>query len=357
MVKKLKDQFKNKKVLITGNTGFKGSWLSFWMHLSGAKVLGLSIGIPTKPSNFNTLNLNNKINFKQIDLRNSKELTNTILRFKPDYIFHLAAEAIVKKAYQNPKYTWETNTLGTINVLDALSKIKKNVVAIIITSDKVYKNLEISRGYHENDILGGYDPYSASKASADLAVKSYFKSKIQNKKNIKICIARAGNVIGGGDWSEGRLIPDCIKRWSLKKIVYIRNPYSTRPWQHVLDVLNGYVNLAIKLKKNKNINGQAFNFGPKNEKKSDVLSVVKEMKKKWKDAKWKVKRDKKLKESNLLKLNSSKAKKLLNWKCKLNLSQAISFTTEWYSAYYKNKKNIINFTIEQIKKFEKIDNN
>ena len=177
-----KNQFKNKKILITGSSGFKGSWLSLWMYLHGAKVLGVSVGIPSKPSNFEVLNLKNKINFKNIKIRDSKKLTNTILRFKPDYIFHLAAEAIVKRAYQNPRYTWETNTLGTINILEALSKIKKKIVAVIVTSDKVYKNLEILRGYHEEDILGGYDPYSASKASADLAVKSYFLSKLQYKK-------------------------------------------------------------------------------------------------------------------------------------------------------------------------------
>ena len=352
-----KNQFKNKKILITGSSGFKGSWLSLWMYLHGAKVLGVSVGIPSKPSNFEVLNLKNKINFKKIDLRDSKKLTNTILRFKPDFIFHLAAEAIVKRAYQNPRYTWETNTMGTINILEALSKIKKKVIAVIVTSDKVYKNLEILRGYHEEDILGGYDPYSASKASADLAVKSYFFSKLQNKRNLKICIARAGNVIGGGDWSEGRLIPDCVKKWSSKKIVYIRNPKSTRPWQHVLDVLNGYINLAVKLKKNKQLNGHAFNFGPKKEKKREVLSIVKEMKKNWSDAEWVVKKNKKLKESNLLQLNSLKAKKLLNWKCKLNLKQAISYTAEWYNTFYKDRKKIIDLTIKQIKRFEKIKDN
>ena len=352
-----KNQFKNKKILITGSSGFKGSWLSLWMYLHGAKVLGVSVGIPSKPSNFEVLNLKNKINFKKIDLRDSKKLTNTILRFKPDYIFHLAAEAIVKRAYQNPRYTWETNTMGTINILEALSKIKKKVIAVIVTSDKVYKNLEILRGYHEEDILGGYDPYSASKASADLAVKSYFLSKLQYKRNLKICIARAGNVIGGGDWSEGRLIPDCVKKWSSKKIVYIRNPKSTRPWQHVLDVLNGYINLAVKLKKNKKLNGHAFNFGPKKEKKREVLSIVKEMKKNWSDAEWIIKKNKKLKESNLLQLNSLKAKKLLNWKCKLNLKQAIYYTVEWYNTFYKDRKKIIDLTIKQIKKFEKIKNN
>ena len=261
----MKKFFKNKKVLITGNTGFKGSWLSLWMNLYGAKVLGISSNIPSKPSNFNVLNLKKEIKQKKIDLRNSKILKREINNFKPDYIFHLAAEAIVKKAFENPKLTWETNTLGTVNLLESISQLKKKIIVVIITSDKVYKNLEISRGYHENDILGGFDPYSASKASADLAVQSYYFSKLKYKKNIRLSIARAGNVIGGGDWSEGRLIPDCVKKWSLNKTVQIRNPNSTRPWQHVLDVLNGYINLAMQLNKKNSINGEAFNFGPKNE--------------------------------------------------------------------------------------------
>ena len=347
--------FKGKKVLITGHTGFKGSWLSFWMFLNGAKVLGISSNIPSTPSNFKALKLNNKIKSKEIDLRNSKKIINTILNFKPDYIFHLAAEAIVKRAYKNPKYTWETNTIGTINILEGIGKLKKKVTAIIITSDKVYKNLEIFRGYHENDTLGGFDPYSASKASADLAVQSYFNSYLKNKKNINICIARAGNVIGGGDWSEGRLIPDCIKRWSSNKIVEIRNPKSTRPWQHVFDVLNGYIKLAVKLSLNKKLNGQAFNFGPKNEKKREVLNVVKEMSKFWNKSNWIVKKNKNLKESKLLQLNSKKSKKFINWECKLNLKTTIKFTVEWYKTFYFRRKNILAFSTYQIKEFEKLN--
>ena len=350
----MKKFFKNKKVLITGNTGFKGSWLSLWMNLYGAKVLGISTNIPSKPSNFNVLNLKKEIKQKKIDLRNSKILNREINNFKPDYIFHLAAEAIVKKAYKNPKLTWETNTLGTVNLLESIGQLKKKIIVVIITSDKVYKNLEISRGYHENDILGGFDPYSASKASADLAVQSYYFSKLKYKKNIRLSIARAGNVIGGGDWSEGRLIPDCIKKWSLKKTVQIRNPNSTRPWQHVLDVLNGYISLATQLNKKKSINGEAFNFGPKNEKNREVYKIVKEMSKRWVGSSWKINKDSKLIESNLLKLNSSKAKRLLNWECKLNLKKTIHHTAEWYRTFYFNRKNIKNFSTKQIIEFEKI---
>lgn len=350
----MKKFFKNKKVLITGNTGFKGSWLSLWMSLYGAKVLGISSNVPSNPSNFVVLDLKKEIKFKKIDLRNSKKLSKEIYDFKPDYIFHLAAEAIVKRAYKTPKLAWETNTIGTINILEAISQLKKKTTAVIITSDKVYKNLEILRGYHEKDVLGGLDPYSASKASADLAAQSYFFSKLKYKKNIKLSIARAGNVIGGGDWSEGRLIPDCVRKWSKNKTVQIRNPNSTRPWQHVLDVLNGYINLATKLNKYKNINGESFNFGPKKEKNREVHKIVKEMSNRWQGTSWKIKRDKKLKESNLLQLNSEKAKKLINWESKLNLKESISQTIKWYKTYYFDRKNIKTLSIKQILEYQKI---
>ncbi len=344
--------FKNKKVLITGHTGFKGSWLSLWMHYMGANVMGISANYITKPSNFQVLKLKNKIKSKKIDVRDFNKIRKQILNFRPNYIFHLAAEAIVKKSYQNPRYAWETNTLGTVNILDTLKDYNKDVVVVIITSDKVYKNREILKGYKEVDILGSLDPYSASKASADLASQSYISSYLKNKKNIKIAVARAGNVIGGGDWAEGRLIPDCIRRWSKKKKVFLRNPRSTRPWQHVLDVLRGYILLAINLKKNKKINGEIFNFGPKIEKKREVISVVKDMQLYWGKAKWIVSKRKSFFESKLLQLNSLKSKKHLKWKCLLNLKKSIYFTINWYKTFYNKSENIFDFSIKQIKEYE-----
>ena len=245
----MNNYFKNKKVLITGHTGFKGSWLSLWMHFMGAKVLGISNGLVSNPSNFKILNLNTKIMSKKIDIKNYENLKKKIITFKPDYIFHLAAEAIVKKSYDNPRNTWLTNTIGTMNILEIIRNYKKKLVVVIITSDKVYKNIEINRGYRETDVLGSLDPYSASKASADIAAQSYVNSYLKKKKNLRIGVARAGNVIGGGDWAVGRLIPDCIRSWSKNKEVILRNPKSTRPWQHVLDVLRGYIILSINLKK------------------------------------------------------------------------------------------------------------
>ena len=349
----MKKYFKNKNILITGHTGFKGSWLTLWLHHMGANILGISSNYVSSPSHFKILKIEKKIKSKNIDLKDYKKLKKQIINFKPDFIFHLAAEAIVKRSFLNPKKAWETNTLGTINIMDTLKEFKKKVTVVIVTSDKVYKNLEIHRGYHEEDILGGMDPYSASKASADLAAQSYIKNYLLKKKNIKIALARAGNVIGGGDWADGRLIPDCVRCWSKNRKVILRNPKSTRPWQHVLDVLRGYILLSIKLNKNKKLNGQIFNFGPKTEKKREVINVVKEMQKYWEKAKWEIKYNQKFFESKLLQLNSSKANKKLKWFCKLNLKNSIKFTTNWYKFYYKNKKNIYNFSIEQIKEYEK----
>ena len=248
-----KKYFSNKTVLVTGHTGFKGSWLTLWLKILGAKVVGLSINIPTTPSNFKVLKLESKINHKRLDVRNLKLLKRIFKKYQPDYVFHLAAQSLVKKSYSNPTYTWETNTIGTLNVLESLKEIKKNCVAVLITSDKSYRNLEIKRGYHENDILGGKDPYSASKASAELAIQSHISSYFPPKKTkVFIGIARAGNVIGGGDWSEDRLIPDCMKSWSKNKKAMIRNPQSTRPWQHVLEAIGGYLLFATSIKKIKN---------------------------------------------------------------------------------------------------------
>ena len=341
--------FKNKKILITGHTGFKGSWLSLWFKSLGADVMGVSIDIPTKPSHFQLINLEKKIKSKFVDITDLKKLKKIFNSFKPDYVFHLAAQSLVKKSYKNPLLTYYTNAIGTLNVMESLKSLKNNCIAVIITSDKSYKNLEIERGYKEEDVLGGADPYSSSKASAELIIQSHFKSYLADKKNIRIAIARAGNVIGGGDWSDDRLIPDSMKSWSKNKKVLIRSPNSTRPWQHVLDALWGYITLSLCLKKHKKLNGQAFNFGPSLNNNYKVIDVLKLSKNYWKNIVWKIINKKKRDyESNLLKLNSSKAKSLLKWKCNLSFKETIFFTTEWYKNFYLKKKNMYNFSIKQI---------
>jgi CDP-glucose 4,6-dehydratase len=349
----MKRFFKNKTVIITGHTGFKGSWLSLVLIHLGAKVIGISNNIPSKPSFFQILKLGNKLKDLRADVRNLQKLKKIFKKYKPDYVFHLAAQSLVKKSFKEPVYTFTTNFVGTLNILESLRALNKKCISVIITSDKSYKNFEIDRGYKESDILGGEDPYSASKGSAELVIQSYCKSFFKDKKK-RIGIARAGNVIGGGDWSENRLIPDCIKSWSIKKRVILRNPKSTRPWQHVFEAIFGYLTLATRLKKDLRFHGEAFNFGPSNRDNKSVLNVVTEMKKSWKAVSWKIKKFEKIDyESKLLKLNSNKAKLKLKWKNCLNFSQSIKMTTDWYKNFYEKKENIYFFSINQILNFEK----
>ena len=349
--------FKNKKVLITGHTGFKGSWLTMWLNILGARIVGISNNFPSSPNHYKLLNLNKKILSKNLDIRNLKSLVKFIKKYQPDYVFHLAAQSIVKVAYENPIKTWSTNSIGTVNILESLRQLKKKCVAVIITSDKCYENLEIKRGYRENDRLGGKDPYSASKAAADIAIRSYISSFFSHKKNkVFIATARAGNVVGGGDWSSNRLIPDCVRSWSKKKKVIIRSPYSTRPWQHVLEAIYGYLTLAINLNKNSNLHGEAFNFGPSNHQNYKVVSVIKLMKKYWQNVSWKIHKNnnKIFKESSLLKLNSQKSNKILKWRSVLTFQENISLVANWYKNFYLNSKQAYRLTSSQIELYHEI---
>tara|TARA_Y200000002_G_scaffold378286_1_gene385351 strand:+ start:79 stop:1164 length:1086 start_codon:yes stop_codon:yes gene_type:complete len=348
--------YKNKKVLVTGHTGFKGSWLTLWLILLGAKVLGISRDVPTKPSLFKSARLKSKIKSVRGDIINYDFLNKKINEFEPDIVFHLAAQAIVKESYLSPLNTWRSNLIGTLNILDVLKNYKgKKIVSVFITSDKVYKNLETYKGYKEDDKLGGSDPYSASKASADIAISSYINSFLIKNQKILISTARAGNVIGGGDWSPGRLIPDCVKSWSKRRNVLVRNFKSTRPWQHVLEVLNGYLGLAYNLSKNQKLSGEAFNFGPQLSDKKKVIDVLNEAKLNWSSAKWKKYTNKKIifKESKLLHLNVNKVKTKLNWKNYLTFKETIKLTIKWYINFYEKNENIFNFSLQQIKDYQK----
>lgn len=330
--------FKNKKVLITGHTGFKGSWLTLWLSKIGAKVYGISLKSKSL-NHFNSLKIEGvKSNF--FDIKDQKKLKKVFQKIKPDFVFHLAAQALVKRSYENSTETFLSNSIGTLNVLEGLKSLRNNCTAVIITSDKVYKNFEVKRGYKENDIIGGQDPYSASKGCAELIIESYFSSFLKRNKNLKIAIARAGNVIGGGDWSKDRLIPDCAKSWKSKKPVILRNPNSTRPWQNVLDVIRGYMILAKTLREKINLNGKPFNFGPQSNENYSVIDVIKLLKKNWKNFNFKIQNSKKnYKEANLLKLNSNKANVLLKWKCALKFKQSVELTANWYKNYF-NTKNV-----------------
>ena len=348
--------FNRKKIIITGHTGFKGSWLTLWLNNIGASIVGISKNNHGKKSHFSDLKIKKKMKSYFFDIKDIKKLRRVIEDFKPNYIFHLAGQSMVKESYINPYSTFLTNSLGTLNILEITRNLKQRCNLIIITSDKVYKNYEIQRGYKENDELGGKDPYSASKTAAESIISSYISLNSNNK--IKIAVARAGNVIGGGDWNKNRLIPDCAKAWGNKRKVIIRNPYSTRPWQNVLDVIRGYLILAVNLNTNKKVNGQIFNFGPQQRENFTVLEIVKFMKQYWHNVNWTVKKNsnKKIIESKLLKLNSSKAKKILGWKCKMNLKKSLKITTDWYKEYYKSRtgRNLISLkTLEKFQKYKK----
>ena len=344
--------FKNKVVIVTGHTGFKGSWLIIWLKMLGAKVVGISLDPLSQPSHYELIKTHVDMIDLRIDVRDKIKIENEILKANPDFVFHLAAQALVKYSYENPIETWDTNVIGTANVLEALKKINKKCTSIFITSDKCYRNVEWIWGYRENDTLGGIDPYSASKAAAEILIHSYTKSFFSSEFNlVQIGSARAGNVIGGGDWSSDRLIPDCVKAWSKNETVVLRNPNSTRPWQHVLEPISGYLLQAATLSSDKNLHGEAFNFGPHNEANHSVLDVVKQMALDWDLVKWHDASQEiinKHHEAGLLKLNCDKALSLLNWKPTMSFVETVKMTSDWYKSYYKDPKLIYSKSIEQI---------
>ena len=347
--KKLRQNFKNKKILITGHTGFKGTWLTAIFTLFGAKIYGISKNYPTS--------FYKELKFKKIknyifDLSNYKKTKKTITNINPDYIFHLAAQAIVSKSYSHPIETWNSNLISFLNVLDASRFLKKRTNIIMITSDKCYLNIEKLKGYKENDTLGGYENYSASKASCEILFRSYFASYFKKNNYVKIASARAGNVIGGGDWSKDRLIPDIIKGIKKNKVIKIRNLKATRPWQHVLEPLFGYINLALNLNK-KEVNGQSFNIGPYKSKNYSVEKVLKLFQAKFKSIKWKKNYITKFEEQNLLNLNCKKIYLLTKWRNKYNFNQTVVKTIDWYIKYSKN--NIRKLTEEQILEYIQIN--
>ncbi len=346
--------YKGKKVLITGHTGFKGSWLTAWLLKLEAKVIGISIDVPTTPSNYKLQKASMHKEYF-FDVCDTKKLNQVLNKNKPDIVFHLAAQSLVKKSYKYPFDTFKTNTLGTLSLLEAAKTYNDKINIIFITSDKVYENFEWEYGYRENDKLGGKDPYSISKSFAERLIDNYFKNYLKNKRKLRIAIARAGNVIGGGDWSKDRIVPDCFKAFGKNSTVLIRSPKSTRPWQHVLEPLSGYLNLALNLSKNKELNNEAFNFGPSDENNFTVLDLINQIKLMNNNFKFKIKKSSINDESILLKLNCEKSLKILGWSSVLNFYETILFTFEWYQEFYKgNKKNIKIITKNQINLYEKI---
>lgn len=347
------DVYRGKKVLVTGNTGFKGSWLTTWLLSLGADVYGISLDIPSKPSMFEELRLAEKITHFTEDIRNYERLNEIINQISPDFVFHLAAQPIVSLSYREPLDTLSSNVMGTANVLDVLRQYKKLCTAVIITSDKCYDNVEWIWGYKETDGLGGKDIYSGSKGAAELVFKSYYHSFFKQPGHpVRIATARAGNVIGGGDWALDRIVPDCMRSWSKGDVVEIRSPKATRPWQHVLEPLSGYLQLGSELFQKPELNGESFNFGPQAEYSHTVRELLEHMSVRWHfdDPKkaYQVTGDVKFHEAGLLKLNCDKVLFYFRWSPTLDYQTLLEYTSDWYYEFYKNKPDMFTYTQNQI---------
>ena len=336
--------YRNKTVLVTGHTGFKGSWLVYWLNQMGAKIIGYSLEAPTNPNHIELLNLD--IISIIGDIRDLDKLNQVFNEYKPDIVFHLAAQPLVRLSYENPIETYETNVIGTLKVFETCRKHKVKAI-VNITSDKAYENKEWIWGYRENDPMGGYDPYSSSKGCADLLASSYRNSYFnlndyKRTHNTLVSTCRAGNVIGGGDWAKDRLITDIMVSVSLDKKVIIRNPYATRPWEHVLEPLSGYLHIGQKLLEEKKEFAEAWNFGPSDEGSITVEEVVNNVKKHWDKIDYEISLDpNQLHEANLLKLDCSKAHILLKWKNVWDSDTTFEKTVKWYKAYYEEDKKVL----------------
>ena len=350
--------YSGKKVLITGHTGFKGAWLSSWLKMLGAEVYGISDGIPTSPSNFEASGLDKSIRNVYLDIRNRNLLLNAFQEIKPDIVFHLAAQALVRKSYQNPTLTFETNVIGTLNVLECVRRLDTTKALVLITSDKAYRNVEWVWGYREDDALGGADPYSASKGCAEIVAHSYFDSFFNVPETCRCATTRAGNVIGGGDWAEDRIVPDCYRAWAKGTPVEIRSPLATRPWQLVLEPLSGYLQLGMKLYQeygdaNPIFAGESFNFGPSSDSVHTVADVVNSLGIYW-DNFHNIavpNRNPSMNECTLLKLSCDKALAYMKWRATLNFDETLQFTAEWYRVFRENPFEAKSITTSQIERY------
>ena len=343
--------YRNKRIFLTGHTGFKGSWLALWLAKLGAKVCGYSLAPNTKPSMFEELNISNKISKSIIgDILDSENLEKAISDFSPEIIFHLAAQPLVRLSYSEPVLTYQTNVIGTLNVLEAARKCSSVIAFVNVTTDKCYENKEVQRGYREDEPMGGYDMYSSSKGCVEIMSSSYRRSFLKN--GYAMATARAGNVIGGGDWALDRLIPDCIRGINSGIDIEIRNPIAVRPWQHVLEPLSGYLLLGQKLLEEGQKFADGFNFGPREESVLTVAEVAKKVTEFYGRGRVVVGEASPLHEAGLLMLNIEKAKKVLGWTPTYSADEAIKNTVEWYKRFYSQQERMLDFTIKQIEDYE-----
>lgn len=352
------DIYRGRKVLVTGHTGFKGSWLSTWLLRLGADVIGYSDEVPTTPSLFDAIGLQNKVRHVLGDIRDLEHVRAVLEEERPDFVFHLAAQAIVSVSYADPVRTMSTNIIGTMNILEVLRHHVHPCVAVLITSDKCYDNVEWVWGYRETDMLGGKDIYSGSKGAAELVIKSYVNSFFTSPDGpVAIGVGRAGNVIGGGDWARDRIVADCMRAWSEGRAVEIRSPRATRPWQHVLEPLSGYLALGASLSKGESARGEAYNFGPRAEQNHTVVELLEELAGIWgfeqMSQAYRVTGNIPFHEASLLKLNCDKALMYLQWEATLQYRETIRMLGEWYKQYYAGNADMHAFTDAQIAEYEK----
>ena len=350
--------WKNKKILITGHTGFKGSWLAIWLQELGANVVGFSKSIPTKPSLYELAHVDDGMLSIIGNVNDLDKLTEVINEQKPDIIIHMAAQSLVQESYKDPIDTYTTNIIGTINIMQAIRSVDSVRVLINVTSDKCYENMNLERGYNENDPIGGFDPYSSSKSCAELVTSSFrnsfFNPEEYEKHRTAIASVRAGNVIGGGDWAKNRIIPDIMKGILKKTTVKIRNPNAIRPWQFVLEPLSGYLLLAEKLWSNRKEFSEAWNFGPDYNDITVVSDLIKKISKLWNtEIRLEYSKEGFNYESNILKLDCTKAKQKLGWRPKTNLDSGLKYVVEWYKEYELGS-NMKKITRNQIKEFSKL---
>ncbi len=346
--------YKNRKVLVTGHTGFKGSWLCQWLLGLGADVTGYSLSVPTAPANFEVLRLEAAMRDRRGDIRDRDAVAALFKESAPEIVFHLAAQPLVRESYKDPVGTIETNALGTLYVMDAVRQTPSVKAVVSITSDKCYRNDEWVWGYRETDHLGGSDPYSASKACAEIIAHSCFRSFLGH---VRTATVRAGNVIGGGDWAADRIVPDCARAFAAQKPASIRSPWATRPWQHVLEPLSGYLWLGALLFSGQDapfpLSGEAYNFGPAADVNNTVSEVVDALAQWWPGFSCEMDRNgcAGQKECTLLKLCCDKSLAYLNWKAVLTFAETIRFTAEWYKAYYEGREDMRALTDGQIAQY------
>lgn len=348
------DFWKGKKVLVTGHTGFKGSWLVAWLCQLGAKVTGFSLAPETEPSLFNEMKAN--LNAESVigDIRDFQSFEKCLRNADPEIIFHLAAQPLVRYSYQQPLETFQTNIIGTANLLEISRKLASLQAVIVITTDKVYENEEWVWAYRENDALGGHDPYSSSKACAEIVTLAMKRSFFSSPGSAGIATVRAGNVIGGGDWANDRLVPDVVRAFQKSEMVRLRNPRSTRPWQHVLEPLSGYLMLAEKIcGEDPQVYCSAWNFGPESQNAVTVEKLVSQLAANWPGVRWEVDPGHHPHEAFYLKLDSSKAKQLLEWQPKWGLETTAQMTVEWYRKFGNKEASAMELCISQINEYSR----